>query len=127
LKAATASLDLGPDLTDSQLRGVARYCVGKSKPPEIGSPVYFLRTAASSKSRASTSPVIGAVRAVTAKWPAADWLFAKDGFLQEAERLTRDYRNPAAHTAILCEADFEDCSALVESSDGLLWRLLVAN
>ena len=121
-----ASQDLTADLKDDEFVRVARYCAGTASPPELGSLARFLRTAANSKKRAETSGLVAALRAVTKAWPSADWLFTKGGFTDTVEHLTREYRNPAAHTALLSEEEFTDCARLVHGQDGLLWRLIVA-
>ena len=99
---------------------MARYCAGTASPPELGSLARFLRTAANSKKRAETSVLVAALRAATKAWPSADWLFTKGGFMDAVEHLTREYRNPAAHTALLGEEDFTRCTRLVHGQDGLL-------
>jgi hypothetical protein len=91
---------------------------------ELGALAHFLRTAVNSKKRAETSALVKALR--TAAWPAGDWIFSKGGFTDAVEQLTREYRNPAAHTALFDEDDFARCSSLVQGQDGLLWRLIVS-
>ncbi|MGH3299972.1 MAG: hypothetical protein ACRDP7_50120, partial [Trebonia sp.] len=102
------------------------YCEGRAAPPELGSLAHFLRTAANSKRRAETSVLVAALRTAAKAWPTADWLFAKGGFADAVEQLTREYRNPAAHTALLNEEHYARCAGLVQGPDGLLWRLIVA-
>ena len=127
LRLEASSKDLTVELKDTDFARVARYCVGKDNaPPELGSLAHFLRTAISSKKRAETSQLVAALRTVTKRWPSADWLFTNTGFIAAVGELARDYRNPAAHTALLDEEDFARCSALVLGLDGLLWRLIVA-
>ena len=87
-------------LKDPDFARVARYCEGRAPAPELGSLVHFLRTAVNSKRRAETSALVAALRAATKPWPSADWLFAKSGFADAVDHLTREYRNPAAHTAL---------------------------
>jgi len=114
------------DEKDRHFERVARYCQGKANAPELGSLAHFLRTAANSKRRAETSVLVATLRTATKAWPSADWLFAKGGFTDAIEQLTRRYRNPAAHTALLSEEDYTGCADLVLGQDGLLWRLIVA-
>jgi hypothetical protein len=70
--------------------------------------------------------LVASLRVAAKAWPSPDWLFAKGGFTDAVEQLTREYRNPAAHTALLAEEDFARCTSLVHGQDGLLWRLIVA-
>jgi hypothetical protein len=126
LRLAALAKDLTAEKQDPDFARVARYCDGKANPPELGSLAYFLRTAVNSKSRAATSALVAALRTAAAAWPAADWLFATNGFADAVDRLTREYRNPAAHTGLFDEEAFVRCSGLVKGEDGLLWRLIVA-
>lgn len=126
LRLAARCHDIGADMADPDFGRMARYCVGKANAPELGSLAHFLRTAANSQRRAATSALVAALRAVAKPWPSADWLFAKGGLADSVERLTREYRNPAAHTTLLSEQDFTRCCGLVHGDDGLLWRLVVA-
>ena len=126
LRLAASNQDISAEAKDHDFARVARYCLGAANAPELGSLAYFLRTAANSKSRAKTSMLVSAVRTMTKAWPSADWLFAEGGFTNAVEQLTREYRNPAAHTALLDEEDFNRCSNLVHGQDGLLWRLAIA-
>lgn len=126
LRLAASNQDISAETMDHNFARVARYCQGVANAPELGSVAYFLRTAANSKSRAKTSVLVSALRTMTKAWPSADWLFAEGGFTNAVEQLTREYRNPAAHTALLDEEDFRRCSKLVDGQDGLLWRLAIA-
>jgi hypothetical protein len=126
LRLAATGQDMSVDARDPEFARVVRYCQGTASAPELGSLARFLRTAANSKKRAETSPLVAALRAVTKAWPSADWLFTRGGFPDAVDHLTREYRNPAAHTALLGEADFTHCTRLVHGQDGLLWRLIVA-
>lgn len=127
LRLAAGGQDLTVEMKDEDFARVARYCKGVTEnAPELGSLAHFLRTAVNSKKRAETSALVAALRAVTKPWPSADWLFTNDGFIAVIGQLTSEYRNPAAHTALLDEEDFVLCSMLVLGQDGLLWRLIVA-
>ncbi len=126
LRLATSGQDMTVDMKHGDFARVARYCAGRANAPELGSLAHFLRTAANSKKRTETSVLVAALRAAAKTWPTADWLFAKGGFTDVVEQLTHEYRNPAAHTALLDEEDFARCSMLVLGQDGLLWRLIVA-
>jgi hypothetical protein len=116
-------VDMSVEAKDPDFARVVRYCEGKANAPELGSLAHFLRTAANSKGRAETSALVAALRTTTKTWPSADWLFTKGGFTDAVEQLTREYRNPAAHTALLGEEDFASSASLVQGHDALLWRL----
>jgi hypothetical protein len=126
LRLAANGQDLSAELKDRDFARVARYCADKANAPELGSLEHFLRTAINSKKRAETSVLVTALRSAAKAWPSADWLFTIGGFTDAVGQLTREYRNPAAHTALLGEEDFIHCATLVHGQDGLLWRLIVA-
>lgn len=127
LAAAADGLDLSIDIADKDLGRVARYCAGRSaKPPELGSIRHFLSTAENSQQRRETSPLLVALRNLAQQWPRGDWIFAGQGAVAALEALIVRYRNPAAHTEELTEADYHDCADLVSGDDGLLWILVLA-
>ncbi len=126
LRLAAGGHDMTVDAKDPDFARVARYCEGRASAPELGSLAHFLRTAASSKRRAETSVLVAALRTAAKSWPSADWLFTRGGFTDAIGYLTREYRNPVAHTELLGEEDFTRCASLVHGQDGLLWRLIVA-
>jgi hypothetical protein len=127
LRERCAGDDLRPDESDKDLGRVAKYCAGKAaKPPELGTLGHFVRTAVSSKERASTSTIIARFREALADWPRSQWLVEPDGFAKAIGYLTSAFRNRAAHTDELTRQDYEACSAFVLGSDGIMWRLLTA-
>jgi hypothetical protein len=126
LRLATGGQDMTMDAKDNDLSRVARYCEGTLPAPELGSLARFLRTAANSKRRAETSVLVAALRDIREAWPSADWLFTKGGFTDAIDHLRREYRNPAAHTVLFGEEDFQRCADLVHGQNGLLWRLIAA-
>ncbi|HEX5512438.1 MAG TPA: hypothetical protein VFX41_12045 [Actinomycetales bacterium] len=123
LRRETQAHDLEPDLADKELQRIARFCAGRAPAPELGSITHFLRTAANSKRRAARSPVLGAMTAVLARCPGAGHLTDAE-FLNNLGRLTKEFRNPAAHDRLLTEDDFSRCVELVEGESGLLASLL---
>jgi hypothetical protein len=125
LRLAASGQDMTMDAKDNDFSRVARYCEGTLPAPELGSLARFLRTAANSK-HAETSVLVAALRVIREAWPSADWLFTKGGFTDAIGRLTREYRNPAAHITLFGEEDFKRCADLVHGQDGLLWRLIIA-
>jgi hypothetical protein len=126
LREVTKDLDLSLDLADKDLSRLARYCVGKAPAPELGSLAYTLTVAAKSRRRASSSPLLNALLRLTQAWAGGEWILAPDGLSAAASTLSKQYRNPAAHTAVLNEDDFQECRRLVKGEDGLLSHLIRA-
>lgn len=122
---ACAGVDLAADIGDKDLGRMARFCSGDATtPPELGVVRHFLQTAANSKSRQETSPLLGVLRQLLQRWPHSDWLLAKDGAVPALGALSTTYRNRAAHTDELGAADYDGCVHLATGDAGLLWKLL---
>ena len=64
---------------------------------------------------------------VSESWSTRDWLFSPEGLNPLAQRLAKEFRNPAAHTTVLSEDDFLECVALVEGPQGILPGLRALN
>lgn len=125
LRREVQAQDLGPDLEDQHLARIARFCAGRAPAPELGGVTHFLRTAANSRKRAASSSVLRTMNAVLGRYPGGGRL-TDEGFLNSLGRLTREFRNPAAHDGLLTEDDFSRCVELVEGESGLLASLFVA-
>jgi len=124
---ASVGVELAADVADKDLGRVAKYCAGRSaKPPELGAIRHFLVTATHSQERQSSSPLLSAFRTVLRRWPLGDWLLDPTGAPAALEALTVTYRNPAAHTDELTEADYRQCADLVLGRTGVLWSLIMA-
>jgi hypothetical protein len=123
---ATAGVDLSTDLADTDLKTLARYCVGRAPPPALGALAHALTVAARSHRRAATSPLLKRLYATVGKWSGGGWIMAPDGLAAAMSELTTTYRNPAAHTSILTESDYKRCRALVQADGGILDRLVSA-
>jgi hypothetical protein len=127
LAQASMDVDLSSDLLDKDFGRVARYCAGRSdKPPELGVVCHFLRTAANSRSRQETSPLLQVLRTVARRWPNADWLFDSGGAVVSLDMLTTQFRNRAAHTEELTEHDYRGCVEIVIGQQGMLWSIVSA-
>ena len=128
LSQAVSGVALDSDIRDKDIGRVARYCADPSaaKPPELGTFAHFLRTALYSKTRRETSPLIRALFRLFASWPDSTWLTDLEGFYDAVARLTRDFRNRAAHTDVLLQSDYDSCRAFVIGPSGILWRLIHA-
>lgn len=126
LQGASRDLDLSADLQDKDLARLARFCVGRAPAPELGSLAYSLRVAGSSRRRASTSRLLQVLLAFTATVRAGDWLLSANGFPEVLDNLSKNFRNPAAHTRVLDEKDYDACFDVVLGEGGLLPALVSA-
>ncbi|NEM08835.1 hypothetical protein [Geodermatophilus normandii] len=126
LRRATTGIDLAADLADKDLSRVARYCAGLAPAPELGSLAHTLGAAARSRRRVTTSPLLKVLHDMVAAWPDGRWILATDGLMYAASRLGKEFRNPAAHTGVLSEDDYEQCRLAVQGEGGLLSRLVTA-
>lgn len=125
LKEKCRGVDLSVDLQDADMKRLASYCSGRSDtPPELGAVRHFLVTAANSKSRQATSPLLMTLRDLMRDWPHSSWLLGVAPRL--IDDLTKQFRNPASHTATLEAGDYDGCVRLAVGSEGLLWSLLRA-
>lgn len=128
LKVLSSEVDLSPDLNDKDLGRVARYCAGRSQvAPELGSMAHFLQTAAHSKTRAATSPLIALLHRFLADRPDGQWLLADGGAVEAIQTLTTTYRNRAAHIDELSRTDYESCFDYVAGQNGLLWKVILSS
>ena len=118
---AVSDLDLASDLANRDFRRMAQFCK-RGKPIELGTLAHFLEAMARSQNAAS-SPLASGLRSLALQWPRSDWLFEADGFVATVRTLTKNYRNPAAHTALLSRAEYRSCVELVQGRDGLLWKM----
>lgn len=128
LSRAVAGISLDADIRDKDIWRVARFCADSmtAKPPELGSFAHFLQTAVNSESRRATSPIFRALFQLFASWPDAGWLTEAQGLHASIDRLTKDYRNRAAHTDSLTQSDYNACRELVIGPNGILWRIILA-
>lgn len=127
LKASLSAIQLAADLKDKDFSRVARYVTDPSaKPPELGTFAHFLQTALNSRGRQATSSLIQGFISHTKSWPLGDWIRDPEGLYKQLVLLTGEYRNRAAHTDELNEADYAACRALVIGEHGIMWRLLLA-
>lgn len=125
LKRAANSYDLSADMADPQFGRIAKTLVSGNKPPELGSMVFFLRTATFSKARSETA-LIRALKEVVSNFPQAQWLFPPGPGLDLLNELVTVFRNRAAHTDELSADDFIACRNLVAGSGRLLSQFVDA-
>lgn len=119
--------DLENDLKDKDIGRVAKfYKDTTTPPPELGTFAHFLQTALNSEKRRETSPLIQEFLRLTTAWPNSNWLLDPTGFYESLLKLTKDFRNKAAHIEELTKSDYEACRDFVIGEAGILWRLLLA-
>ena len=86
----------------------------------------FLQTSLNSKSRRKSSPIIAGIFQFVATLPNSQWLTDTNGFHESLVRLTRDFRNRAAHIDALTRNDYDQCRTFMLGPDGILWKLIAA-
>lgn len=127
LVKATDSLDLTEDLKDKDLVRVAKFCKNPSShPPELGTFAYFLHVAITSEHRRLSSALTRAFLGITSSWAMSKWIVDPNGLHVDLLKLTRQYRNRAAHTEELTRDDYDSCREFVVGNTGILWQLLRA-
>lgn len=127
LSEQLGSTNLDADVKDKDIGRVARFFANPDvKPPELGTFAHFLQTSLNSEARRTTSPAVGALYKMFSSWPNSSWLSNTTGFYDSLVRLTRDFRNRAAHIDTLTRQDYKECRLLVLGTDGMLWRLVAA-
>jgi hypothetical protein len=127
LRAILQGMDLSSDVKDKDIGRVAKFFADPTtRPPEMGTIAHFLQTSLNSESRRTTSPVISGLYRLFSSLPNSGWLSNATGLYESLTRLTRDYRNRAAHVDTLTRQDYDGCRTLVLGVDGMLWKLIAA-
>lgn len=126
-KLMVANRSYEDDCNDTDLGKVVKYCTGKTiRPPELGSISHFLKTIAHSKSRIERSQFLNDVfKEYLTVRPNSHWLMNSTGFIAGLDRVTREFRNKAAHTDELDRNDYDQCRELLLGKSGLVWDLVV--
>jgi len=123
LRNRRSEIDFTEDVDDKDFGRVARWCVGRTDTaPELGAISHLLQTAANSRRRAATSPLLLALSARIAGRPRAGWI--TDELSVELRDITSRFRNPAAHLEVLDEGHYRACHDRIASRRGVLWRLV---
>ena len=123
LRQRMAGVDLSAEKADRNFNKIATYCAD-GKDITLGQVAHFIGALAGFPR--NPSPLVQAMRTLSSSWPRSDWLFEPTGLVHSLQKLTREYRNPAAHTALLSRSDYLDCQSLVRGTAGILPRLLDA-
>lgn len=127
LKTLVHGSDLTTDIKDKDLGRVAKFFTDPlAKPPELGTFAHFLQTSLNSQARRNTSPVVNSLYRLFSSLPNSAWLSNIKGLYDSLVRLTRDFRNRAAHLDVLTRHDYEECRSFVLGPEGILWKLIAA-
>jgi hypothetical protein len=119
--------DLKADISDEDLRRVARFCSGSGQPPELGTLGHFLNTAIHSKQRRTSSILFQSFYELVSAWPRSQWLVDELGLTAALKKLTKEFRNRAAHIETLNESEFGNCRNFVRNApEMVLLRLFLA-
>jgi hypothetical protein len=127
LAQAVSSLDLSADLQDKDLTRVAKFCKNPAAhPPELGTFAHFLHAAITSEHRRASSTLTKAFLQISSSWAMPTWILDPSGLYTALLKLTRQFRNRAAHTEELTREDYNNCRDFVIGEAGILWHLLRA-
>jgi hypothetical protein len=128
LRLSTETYDLSSDLKDVEFNRIAKFCRSSAAtPPELGTFGRFLTTAIHSVRRRNSSALLRAFYELVSQWPQSSWIVDPQGLAAAIERLTREFRNRAAHIEQLVQLDFTKCREYVrENPDKIIVRLVVA-
>jgi hypothetical protein len=127
LREKTRGRDLKVDTADKDLGRIARFCSAAGQPPELGTLAYFLNTAIHSKQRRVSSILLQAFYELVSEWPRSRWLIDEFGLEAALKRLTKEFRNPAAHIQKLSENDFRNCRNFMrEAPEIVMLKLFLA-
>lgn len=120
-------LDLSADKRGKDVGRVASYCADTGrKPPELGAFAHCPQTVIHSKERRETSPLLGVFPGLASNWTGSGWVLDPDGCYSALVLLCAEFRNKAAHTEELDQAEYKCCRDLTIGSDGPIWRLVLA-
>jgi hypothetical protein len=114
-------------MSDEDLGRIARFCSAAGQPPELGTLGHFLNTAIHSKRRRASSILLQSFYELVSDWPRSQWLVDEFGLEAALKRLTKEFRNPAAHIEKLNESDFSNCRNFVrEAPEVVMLKLFLA-
>jgi hypothetical protein len=127
LREKTSGRDLKADMLDEDLGRIARFCSAAGQPPELGTLGHFLNTAIHSKQRRASSILLQSFYELVSGWPRSQWLVDEFGLTTALKKLTKEFRNPAAHIEKLNESDFGNCrNFLMEAPEIVMLKLFIA-
>jgi hypothetical protein len=119
--------DLKADMSDQDLGRIARFCSAAGQTRVLGTLAHFLSTAIHSKRRRASSILLQSVYELVSDWPRSQWLVDEFALEVALKRLTKEFRNPAAHIEKLNESDFAICRTFVrEAPEMVLLKLFLA-
>jgi hypothetical protein len=128
LRLSTKRSDLSNDLDDLEFNRIAKFCRStEASPPELGTFGRFLATAIHSVKRRNSSALLQAFYQLVSQWPESTWIVDPHGLAPAIERLTKQFRNRAAHIEQLMQSDFIKCHSYVrDDPDKIIVRLVVS-
>jgi hypothetical protein len=128
LRLSVKTYDLSNDLKDAEFNRIAKFCrSSEATPPELGTFGRFLTTAIHSVQRRNSSALLRAFYDLMSQWPESSWILNPQGLAAAIERLTREFRNRAAHIEQLVQLDFIKCRSYVrENPDKIIVRLVAS-
>ncbi|MFF8768331.1 hypothetical protein ACF07Q_27775 [Nocardiopsis dassonvillei] len=128
LRRSVEGRDLSRDLKDQGMKRMARFCSGSGYPPELGAFGYFLAAVGKQRRQEEESVISAAMRDIGRDWPNSGLLFESNegGFISSVKHVAREYRNPAAHTALLTRKEYDSCNEMIQGEGGILWNLYTA-
>jgi hypothetical protein len=94
VRVAVAGGDLTADLSDADLKRLARYCSNQAPPPEFGALAYTLKVASRSRRRLETSPIVRALHALASRRSGSEWILEPDGLVSSLNELTGRLSTP---------------------------------
>jgi hypothetical protein len=127
LAVQLAGVNLDIDKNDKDYGRIAAFCVDPTRrPPELGAVVHFLRTLVHSRERRNISSLLQGFLKMASNWSGSHWVLEEKGLIRFLHALTIDFRNKAAHTAELGEAEYLQCRELTLGAEGGLWKLVLS-
>ena len=116
------------DCQDKDFGRIAKYVFSREvKPPELGTLSYTLTTFIHSKKRVQESKFLGILGDHISSYRDKDYFINPERFVAHVSKLTRSYRNPAAHLDSMSKQTFEECRAMLMDAGGVLWQLVTAS
>lgn len=119
--------DVCSDNKDTDFGYVAKFVFGyETRPPELGKISHALTTFIHSKKRIKESKFLGILDVHISSCRDKDYFIDEKRFVAQVLKLTKSYRNPAAHIGYMSKQAFEECRKMLLDADGALWQLVTA-
>ena len=126
-RESLAAIDVRRDCEDKDLGRMASYVFGRTeKPPELGAIAHALATFTHSKRRAQTSKFLKSLHTHISSCRDPNYFADQMQFVTQTSRLTKSYRNPAAHIGYMSKQAYDECRGMLMGTGGTLWQLVAA-